>query len=44
MQNGEKSSNKKEGILKSILLEVRDSIFIEVVGRILLFVPRIIIK
>ncbi|WP_378936977.1 hypothetical protein [Metabacillus herbersteinensis] len=44
MKKGKISKKKKEGILKSILIEIRDSIFFEVAWRILFFIPRMIIR
>ena len=44
MKTGEKSKQKKDGVLKSILIEIRDSIVFEIALRILFFVPRMIIR
>jgi hypothetical protein len=44
MKKEENSKQKKEGILKSILIEIRDSIFFELAWRILFFIPRMIIR
>jgi hypothetical protein len=44
MKKEENSKQKKEGILKSILIEIRESIFFELTWRILFFIPRMMIR
>ncbi len=44
MRKGKTSEKKKEGILRNIINEIRDSIFIEITWRILFFIPRMLIR
>ena len=39
-----KEGKKKEGIVKAIVVEIRDSVLFEVAWRILFFIPRMIIR
>ena len=44
MRKEEKSEKEKEGVVKVVVGEVRDSILLEVAGEIILFIPKMIIR
>ncbi|WP_161487581.1 hypothetical protein [Paenisporosarcina indica] len=44
MKNDEGHEKKNDGIIKVIFGEIRESVFLEVVGQIILFIPKMIIR
>ncbi|SES18898.1 hypothetical protein [Psychrobacillus sp. OK032] len=40
----EKQTKKEDGFFKSILKEIRDSVIVELIWNIIIFIPRMIIR
>lgn len=44
MKNEEENKKNHEGVVKAVFREIRESIILEVMGQIILFIPKMIIR